>query len=188
MKREDIAAKMLSAAKELVHTHGYEAITVREVAKRSGCTYPLLYHYYHDLEGFLWKLRIDMMEDMIRELEVPRGAPAEPLRAALLRYTAYFLDHPNVYRFFYFRSFKRPEASDDYAAVESRIVRMRTQYFADFYASRGHPPLSAERVAKTVVFAIHGILTLTFSANGEMDREAAFREENELLDHLLGKS
>lgn len=187
-KREETAEKMLDAAKQLVHDKGYEAITVREIAKLTGYTYPLLYHYYHDLEGFLWKLRLSMIDDMIQQLAVPsdeRDAPIEALRNAFSRYMMYFFDHPNVYRFFYFRDFKRPQANDEYADVERKLMELRMQYFARVFNVDEHFITRTQNVAKVIIYALHGIMTMAFSANGDMDRETAVCELNALIDFLL---
>lgn len=187
-KREETAEKMLDAAKQLVHDKGYEAITVREIAKLTGYTYPLLYHYYHDLDGFLWKLRLSMIDDMIEQLAVPsdeRSAPIEALRNAFSRYMTYFFDHPNVYRFFYFHDFKRPQANDEYADVERKLIELRMQYFTRVFDVDEHFITRTQNVAKVIIYALHGIMTMAFSANGDMDRETSVCELNALIDFLL---
>jgi len=186
--KDDTAKKLLDAAKNLVHAEGHESVTVRKVAELAGCTYPLLYHYYNDLDGLLWALRSNMIGDMIHELDVPskRGAdPIEMLRNAFLRYMDYFFDHPNVYRFFYFHDFKKPLDDEGYAAMERRLMALRADYFSGLNFSGEVVPGQSEIMAKTIIFTIHGMITLALSSNGDLNHETAVCELNALISYLF---
>lgn len=187
-KKDDTAKKLLDAAKRLVHSEGHEAVTVRKVAELTGYTYPLLYHYYHDLDGLLWALRLSMIEDMIDELGTPPDKEAdtmETLRNAFLRYMDYFFEHQNVYRFFYFHSFKRPPDDNGYAEVERRLMALRTEYFSGLNNLGEDFAGQSEITAKTIIYAIHGIITLALSFNGDLKLETAASDLNALISYIF---
>lgn len=190
MKKDIKRQLLLNTAKTIIHAEGHDAVTVRRVAKETGYTYPILYHYFKDLGGFLWALRFDMIEDMIEAL-TPQPVSADPVasvRIAFQAYADYFFDHPNVFRFFYFYPFKKPETDDQtYDSFEQRFGQMWQTTFADLVESGYLQPEDVELVAKTIIYALQGMILLSLSANGSMTRALVAAELDRLIDHLLKK-
>lgn len=190
MKKDIKRQLLLNTAKAIIHSEGHGAVTVRRVATETGYTYPILYHYFKDLGGFLWALRFDMIEDMIETLspQPTFGDPVESVRIAFRAYADYFFDHPNVFRFFYFYPFIKPEADDQtYDSFEQRFGQMWQTTFGDLVQTGLLLPEDVELVAKTIIYALQGMILLSLSANGSMTRELVTAELDRLIDHLLKK-
>lgn len=43
-----------------------------------------------------------------------------------------------------------------------------------------------ETVAKTLVYSIHGLITLCFSGNGDLTEENVYRDLDKIIDFVLG--
>lgn len=173
--------KLLDAAKQIVLKEGYEAVTVRKVAERAGYTFPLLYHYYRDLDDLLWALRLDMIDDMVARLAGGRkeNRPSmDGLQKAFLDYMEYFFQFPNVYRFFYFHDFRRPEDETGYQAMEQRLLALRSGYLEMLEKKY---PGQEELMVRSIIYAIHGMLTLALSTNGNFNQQAAVKELSGLM-------
>lgn len=193
-KKEHTRQEILQAAKKLVLEQGHTAVTVRRLAELTGYSYTSLYYYFRDLDDVLWTLRLEMIQDMISSLSYTPdeskevvGDPIEDLLNALCVYADYFLAHANVFRFFYFRTFIVPQGDDRYQNMEGRFQGIWETAFARLVQENILPPEDVETTAKAIIYALQGMLTLCFSANGSLDSES-IRSELEKLIHLLLRS
>lgn len=189
-KKELTRQEILQAAKKLVYDRGHEAVTVRRLAERTGYSYTSMYYYFRDLEDLLWTLRLEMIQDMIETLSgaLPqKDEPVEEFLTALCVYADYFLAHPAVFRFFYFRAFTAPTKDDRYTNMEFRFQNIWASAFARLVQENILPPEDVETTAKAIIYALQGMLTLCFSANGSLD-SGSIRGELEKLIHLLLRS
>ena len=195
-KKQQARQLFIDAAKQIVLSDGHDAITVRRVADLTGYTYPILYHYFKDLNALYWDLRLNMIEDMIIALtEAPvqtkkaiNSAVDDPIKDILqnfMIYCDYFFDHPNVFRFFYFHDFVKPEGNEDYAHLEQRFAAMWQGTFSKLI-STNH--LSAEEVAivaKTLIYSIQGMIMLSLSSNGSLTQKEIHVELEMLVKYLF---
>lgn len=187
-KRERTQKEILEAAKAIIRDKGYEALTVRCLAEETGYSYTNLYYYFKDLSALLWKLRLYMIEDMIAELtdvSLPGGNYEYEILDAIYRYTDYFFDHPNVFRFFYFYPFIAPEGDDGYQKLEQRFQGMWNASFLRLTEEGIIQPDDIKVVSKTIIYAVQGMIMLGFSSNGTASREDIKDEIKELINYLL---
>lgn len=95
-----VFAKLLEAARELFLSRGVNAVTVRSIAQRAGCSIGLLYHYVDSKEDLLARLLADtftrLLERLRRQAE-SRPEPLEKLGALLAAYVQFGLEHPHDY-------------------------------------------------------------------------------------------
>lgn len=190
-KRERTQKEIIEAAKDIIHDKGHEAVTVRYLAEVTGYSYTNLYYYFKDLNALLWTLRLDMIEDMITELtsfSFTNEDPVEEILGAFFCYTDYFFKHPNVFRFFYFYPFVQPEGDDSYQKLEQRFHGIwQTSFFRliqeDFIQIE-----DIEVVAKTIIYALQGMIMLSFSANGATKKEDIKDELVKLVNYLFKKN
>lgn len=187
-KKERTQKEIIQAAKEIIHDKGYEALTVRYLAEVTGYSHTNLYYYFKDLNALLWALRLDMIEDMITELTPGSSAnddPVEEIINTFSCYTDYFFKHPNVFRFFYFYSFSQPEGDDNYQKLEERF---RDIWQTSFYRLIQEGIIQAddiEVVAKTIIYALQGMIMLSFSSNGIIKQESIKEELVKLINYLF---
>lgn len=187
-KKERTQKDIIQAAKEIVRDKGYEAITVRHLAEVTGYSHTNLYYYFKDLNALLWALRLVMIEDMISELtSVPsiKEDPVEEILGAFFCYTDYFYKHPNIFRFFYFYSFTKPEGDDSYQKLEERFSGIWQASFLKLMQKGLIQANDIEVVAKTIIYALQGMIMLSFSSNGSTKQEDLKMELVKLINYLL---
>lgn len=190
-KKERTQKEILEAAKGIVHDKGHEAVTVRYLAEVTGYSYTNLYYYFKDVNALLWTLRLDMIEDMITELtsvSYTKDDPVEEILSAFLCYTDYFFKHPNVFRFFYFYPFVQPDGDDSYQKLEERFNSMWHTSFFRLIQEGIIQSNSIEIVAKTIIYALQGMIMLSFSSNGIAKQEDIKAELKGILNYLLYKN
>jgi len=96
-RREEI----LSAAKELFSSEGYESVTLRRIAERVGVSAPTIYLYFPDKEVMLLELCDRTFNGLIaRFKEIVARMPAGRARLTALgrAYIQFGLEHPDEYR------------------------------------------------------------------------------------------
>lgn len=190
MHTADARQRLLDAGKTLLREEGMEAVTVRRLAAAAHCTYPLLYHYFASLEGYFWELRLSLIADVVAELTALPPADADPvqgLKQTFRAYAGYFFRNPTLFRFFYARPFDRPEGDTRYAALEQSFHGRWADSFAGLVQTGLLAAAEVEPLARTVIFAVQGMILLALSANGSLTEAAVYAEIDALLDFLLRK-
>ncbi|KUO71700.1 MAG: hypothetical protein APF77_07805 [Clostridia bacterium BRH_c25] len=190
-KKERTQKEIIEAAKEIIREKGYEAVTVRNLAEATGYSYTNLYYYFKDLNALLWALRLDMIEDMIKELTAIsfiKDNPVEEILSAFFSYTDYFFKHPNVFRFFYFYPFVQPEGDDSYQKLEQRFHGIWQTSFFRLIQEDIIKTEDIEVVAKTIIYALQGMIMLSFSSNGATKKEDIKAELVKLVNYLFKKN
>ena len=190
-KKERTQREIIEAAKDIIHDKGYEAVTVRYLAEVTGYSHTNLYYYFKDLNAFLWALRLDMIEDMITELtsvSFTKDDPVEEILGAFFCFTDYFFEHPNVFRFFYFYSFVQPEGDDSYQKLEERFSGMWQTSFFKLMQEGVIQANDIEVVAKTIIYALQGMIMLSFSSNVTTKQEDIKDELVKLINYLFKKN
>lgn len=190
-KKERTQKEIIEAAKDIIHDKGHEAVTVRYLAEVTGYSYTNLYYYFKDVNALLWTLRLDMIEDMITELtsiSFKNDDPVEEILGAFFCYTDYFFKHPNVFRFFYFYPFVKPEGDDSYQKLEQRFHSMWQTSFIRLIQEGIIQTEDIEVVAKTIIYALQGMIMLSFSSNGTTQKEDIKEELMKLVNYLFNKN
>ncbi len=94
--------KVLSVARELFVKEGYQAVTVRRIANTLGYTHGALYYHFKDKAALIHELLkhdFAYMERKIREvLEKDEIPPLDRLRACILTFIRFGLEHPHHYQ------------------------------------------------------------------------------------------
>jgi AcrR family transcriptional regulator len=190
-KRERTQKEIIEAAKDIIHDKGYEAVTVRNLAEVTGYSYTNLYYYFKDLNALLWALRLDMIEDMITELAAlsfHKDDSVDELLSAFFSYTDYFFKHPNVFRFFYFYPFVQTEEDDSYQKLQQRFHGIWQTTFFRLTQEGIIQTEDIEVVAKTIIYALQGMIMLSFSSNGITKNEDIKDELVKLVNYLFKKN
>ncbi len=190
-KKKRTQKEIIEAAKDIIHDKGHEAVTVRYLAEVTGYSYTNLYYYFKDVNALLWTLRLDMIEDMITELtsiSFKKDDPVEEILGAFFCYTDYFFKHPNVFRFFYFYPFVQPEGDDSYQKLEQRFHSMWQTSFIRLIQEGIIQTEDIEVVAKTIIYALQGMIMLSFSSNGATQKEDIKDELIKLVNYLFNKN
>ncbi len=188
-KRDRTKMYFLEAAKDMIASQGVESVSVRNIADAAGYSYPTLYNYFHDLNELLWETKglmiLELVEIMQQEIRYPLK-DMEEVKGAFKAYIQYYLDHPNVFKFFYQYPLQRPEGKRDDAPAEPDFGAMWNEGFQAFVHSGRLEHKDIEAAAKTIIYAIHGMLMLSFSNNGDLNEAAnLYRDLNQIVDFIL---
>ncbi len=188
-KRNRTKMYFLQAARDMIVSQGVESVSVRKVADKAGYAYPTLYNYFRDVNDLLFETKAMMILDMVNLLQKEMQAPVKDvadLKAAFKAYIQYYLNYPNVFKFFYLYPLKKPEQASEDAIAEPDFGFMWQQAFQSFVISGRLAQKDIEAAAKTLIYAIHGMLMLSFSNNGDLsDTNNLYRDLDQIVDFLL---
>lgn len=187
-KKERTKKEIIEAAKCIIHDKGHEAVTVRNLAQVTGYSYTNLYYYFENLNALLWELRLSMIEDMITELTaipLTGNDSVEEVLSVFFCYLDYFFDHPNVFRFFYFCPYVQPEGDYSYQKLEQRFHGIWKTSFFRLIQEGILQTENTEVVAKTIIYALQGMIMLSFSSNGATNKEGIKDELIKLVNYLF---
>src|SRR5690606_28366705 len=68
--RDETWRRVRSAGVELLFEHGYEVMNTRQLAEAAELKPGSLYYYFRSKEEFLYRLLIDLLEDIVADLEL----------------------------------------------------------------------------------------------------------------------
>ena len=108
----DLRSELLRTSRQLLDESGPSALSMREVARRAGCTHQAPYHYFANREAILAALVHEGFDELTDMLASAReGLESADLRAILTAsgsaYVEFALRHPGVFRVMF-----RPDACD----------------------------------------------------------------------------
>lgn len=94
-----LRARILLEATEIVSRSGFEALTIRGVAARSGCSTIGVYTHFGDRTGLVEAVLLTAWDDFDASVAAPGSLsdPVERLVSAALAYRAWAVDHPALY-------------------------------------------------------------------------------------------
>lgn len=186
VKAQRVKAYFIEAAKQIILDEGVENVSIRKVADRAGYTFTTIYNYFKDLNELLQETKTLMISDVMAHMK--KTAPekineANDVKRANRKYIEYYLDRPNVFRFFY--SYRLHPAE----ATQTQVLDFGEMY-AETYRIFALKGMIREEdipiVAKTIIFALHGLLALYYSDNG-MTKEMLCDELDKTTGYLLGE-
>ena len=162
----DLRAELLRTSRKLLDESGPSALSMREVARRAGCTHQAPYHYFANREAILAALVREGFDELADRLASAReGLEGADRREALMAsgnsYVEFALRHPGVFRVMF-----RPDAHNELA----RLAR---------YVAGGDTSLETE-----VLFwsGVHGLASLLL--DGPLS--GVFSSVQERLDFARG--
>ena len=108
----DLRSELLRTSRQLLDESGPGALSMREVARRAGCTHQAPYHYFANREAILAALVHEGFDELADRLASAReGLESKDLRAILTAsgnaYVEFALRHPGVFRVMF-----RPDVCD----------------------------------------------------------------------------
>lgn len=187
-KKERTQSEIVNAAKAIIHERGYEAVTVRNLAELTGYSHTNLYYYFRDLNSLLWTLRLEMINDMIDELKnIPphHDEAFDEFLYGLHCYIDYFFNHPNVFRFFYFYPFIQPVDDDSYHNLDQKFNGIWQTSLSKLINENIISAQQLPIVAKTIIYAMQGMIMLCFSSGGTATQVEIKNELDQLIKYLF---
>ena len=184
VKSERVRSYFVEAAKQIIISEGVESISVRKVADLAGYSYATIYNYFSDLNALLTEAKQSMIRDMVVYMGGIQGGGIngiDEIKRLNRMYTGYYLAHPHVFRFFYsYRLTDEPKTAPQYFEYAASWHDTYQGFVADGTIREE----DVGTIAKTIIYALHGLLALFFSDNG-LTQEALLNDLDQLTDYLL---
>jgi AcrR family transcriptional regulator len=125
-------AEILAAARELFLERGVEQVTTRQIAARMGISQTALYVYFDNKDQMLETLAerawtaLGEALDMAGACEKAARCPSQRLRALVVAFMAFWLEHPDDYRIAFLRRALKPcvEAAQAQAPSKTLLARL----------------------------------------------------------------
>jgi AcrR family transcriptional regulator len=156
----DLRRELLLSSRQLLDEGGPTALSMREVARRTGCTHQAPYHYFENRESIIASLVADGFDALAACLEVANDLSATKgvratLKASAAAYVSFALSQPGVFRIMF-----RPELCDPlrFTAVQASSTRARDELDRLNVIVHGK---SAQATMATILWAhVHGLACL----------------------------
>ena len=178
-RSERTKQNIIAAAGELFAERGYDAVTMREIAQRAGCSHTTIYLYFTDKEALLHHISMPPLLELRRQLDrilQQDHSPNDQLSDICLTWIRFSLTNRNMYEVFFSANASRVDETDP----PTELNRLRNEMFGMLMrALQGclTPGTSEERLlayARIVFYMAHGII-------------GTYRYSRESVDELMAR-
>jgi TetR/AcrR family transcriptional regulator len=175
--------RILEAALALFVEKGFAAVSMREIATRSGVTKSLIHHHFGSKEA-LWQLVKERAiaayaESQQAELRQAEAPDAALLKNAVARYFQFLRAHPEVVRLF---SWTHLEEDHDFGRLDAELVRLGAERVRQAQAAG---LLRADVNPTHVVTTFVNACTQWFAARVHREQWPGMGGDEEYLDDFL---
>jgi AcrR family transcriptional regulator len=179
---ESFKARLCEAAMQMFADEGYEAVTLRALAERLGCSHALPYRYFADkseIFAAVCALGFERFADALERAGRGVDDPEEKLRVLAHAYFRFALREPHAYRIMFELRDSPRRPVDEYTVKEIRswqalLHAVELAVAADVL--EGDPPTLAHQYWA----ALHGLVSLHLAGKLSLGRGA-----RDLLDPLM---
>jgi AcrR family transcriptional regulator len=183
--RSEIRQEILDAARDLFVKDGYEAVSMRKIADRVGCSPGTLYLYFQDKSAILQAICLETfakLDKMMERLNEDRTAdPLQRLRRGGRQYIQFALDHPQHYLVTFSiqdHYYSTVEKASMQAGLQSfECLKEAVRQCVDAGLTRS---TDVDEIAQSLWALKHGLVMLLISESG-----FPFIERNRLIDSVL---
>jgi len=169
-ERERRHQLIVTAARELAETEGWEAVTTRRLAERVEYSQPVLYSHFHGKDAIVSAVALNGFGELAVHLRTARQAapgPGEALRAVCRAYLTFAAERPALYQAMFILPTDLKFAS---AETPPPLRACFDEFVGCFRPDNGRRELFAE----VLWSALHGIAVLSetgrIPADGQDDR------------------
>jgi len=164
-RKERLRGEILAAASKMFADRGYEAVTLREIAKEIGYTHAVIYQHFPDKAHILAELSRETIGLMVQNFDAiaaEHPSPKERLFATSRGLIQFCTAHAQQFRNVFFG----PESRNGIRAgqyindIGAPLFQRFVQLFFDVARDEGLPGKNDTVVAHTWWFTIFGLATL----------------------------
>ena len=175
--------RILEAAEALFVEHGFAAVSMRQLAARSGVTKSLIHHHFGSKEA-LWELVKERAfsayaEGQEAELNKATEPDAELLKRSVGRYFAFLKSHPEVVRLFAWTHLEGEQAC---GKLDAELVRLGAEKIRQ---AQERGLLRSDINPTHVVTIFVNACTQWFQAHGHHSQWPGMGSDEEFLDDFL---
>jgi AcrR family transcriptional regulator len=156
----DLRQRILDASEQLLETEGLSALSMREVARRSGVTHQAPYHHFADRESILAELVTRGFEELTQRLARANARYGTGDRMAAViesgqAYVGFAIDHPGVFRIMF-----RSELCEPTRFPAAQQAGERAYFELQTMVTLIHREADVERLAAVYWAQVHGLASL----------------------------
>lgn len=102
-EREEVRRKILTSARDLFATEGYDRITMRRIAEAIEYSATTIYNHFEDKDDLVHALCQEDFDRLFQAMQdtPPPADPVEAVRQLGLAYARFGISYPNHYRFMF---------------------------------------------------------------------------------------
>ncbi|MED4784969.1 TetR/AcrR family transcriptional regulator [Brevibacillus choshinensis] len=130
MRSEETKKAILTAAAELFSVKGFDAVSIREIAKAAGCSHTTLYIYFKDKEALLHQLSVEPLQALQQQMENVLSqhtlSPEDQLKKVSTQFIEFCLLHRTMYTLFFIVKASRIDVE---AEPSTELQKLRTKLF-----------------------------------------------------------
>ncbi|MEC0229522.1 TetR/AcrR family transcriptional regulator [Paenibacillus alba] len=123
-RSEETKKSILASAGVLFSSRGYDAVTMRDIAKEAGCSHTTIYIYFKDKEALLHQLSMPPILQLLEQVDTllsEDSPPSDKLQAISLQVIEFCLVNRNMYNlFFTVKSVRVDEQTPEMAINQAR--------------------------------------------------------------------
>lgn len=182
LKTMRIKNYFLDAARQIIIKDGVAFVTVRRIAEISGYSYASIYNYFADINELLQEVKAMMITDVQNHMgshAMQEVFDLDDIKRINHIYIDYYFERPHIFQFFY--SYKFDSKSD--SGIPDFEQSWNHTYKA-FVENGTLKQTDVAIVAKTIIYAIHGMLTLYFSNNG-ITKKMLYEDIDQITEYIL---
>jgi AcrR family transcriptional regulator len=164
-RKERLRGEILAAASKMFADRGYEAVTLREIAKEIGYTHAVIYQHFPDKWHILVELSSETIGLMVQDFDAIAAkhlSAKDRLFATSRGLIQFCIDHPQQFRNVFFGPENRNgvRAGQYINDIGAPLFERFVQLFFDVAKEEGLPNREDIVVAHTWWFSIFGLATL----------------------------
>ncbi len=160
--------KIAGAARRLFQEEGYEAISMRRLAKEVGCTPMSIYTYFDSKIDILRALWADVFEDLFAKVSEAAPAittPTHRIHVMCLAYVEFWLDQRSNYRMV-FMSAGIEQGEVSVFVEASPVAGHYAVFFSALAAAADRPVSDIVGAAQTLICGMNGIAHSLITISG----------------------
>lgn len=189
IRSEETKQAILTAAGQLFAERGFDAVTMREIAKAAGCSHTTIYIYFKDKEALLHQLSMgplqslrEQMESVLLNKSLP---PDDRLKLASRIFLHFGLSNRTMYTVFFMARATRVDVAEPVLEVQklrNQLFELIRQAIQD-YLQLGQAGDLSLAYARICFFTLHGIVG-TYTSSDE-PRDALMERLTSTFDLAL---
>jgi AcrR family transcriptional regulator len=171
---------IITAARELAETEGWEAVTTRRLADRVEYSQPVLYSHFHGKDAIVSAVALDGFSELAAHLRRARQAAPEPtdaLRAVCHAYLGFATERPALYQAMFI-------LPTDLKFASTETPPPLRASFDEFVNCFSPDHKRRELCAEVLWSALHGIAVL--SASGRIPPDGQEERVDFLVTRIAG--
>lgn len=183
-KRNRISKIFVDIAKDIIVNEGVQNVSVRKIADEAGYSYATIYNYYDDLNSLLWSVKKELIQELIVHMGNNPSKNLNDIKQLFHRYIAYYINYPNVFKFFYFYPL---DISTDDIEHEFNFSLMWSKTFSGIMDEYQLNISDIQVISKCLIYSIHGLLMLHFNQNGSTNMKTISSDVDQIIDYLINR-